>query len=296
MGSRLLASWLAYPLTDVARIAARQDGVEELVGDAELREFIRQQFRSVFDLPRIVARLAQRRVTPRDLVSIRKTLEILPDLKARLANCSASLLNVYAGQIFPLEELADELRRALGDETPLNFRDGGFIETGYDARLDEYRRLQSGGKQRLAEFQASEIKKTGITTLKVGYNSVFGYYIEVTHAQSDKVPANYIRKQTLKNAERYITEELKAYEEKVLGAAEHALEREFELFGELVRRFRTWTSSPRWPRRRRRAATAGPVWSKSRFCISGKGGIRCSTPPIRPASCRTTPTVLPTAR
>ena len=236
MGSRLLASWLAYPLTDVARIAARQDGVEELVGDAELREFIRQQFRSVFDLPRIVARLAQRRVTPRDLVSIRKTLEILPDLKARLANCSASLLNVYAGQIFPLEELADELRRALGDETPLNFRDGGFIETGYDARLDEYRRLQSGGKQRLAEFQASEIKKTGITTLKVGYNSVFGYYIEVTHAQSDKVPANYIRKQTLKNAERYITEELKAYEEKVLGAAEHALEREFELFGELVRR------------------------------------------------------------
>ena len=194
--------------------------VERAIGDAELREFIRQQFRSVFDLPRIVARLAQRRVTPRDLVSIRKTLEILPDLKARLANCSASLLNVYAGQIFPLEELADELRRALGDETPLNFRDGGFIESGYDARLDEYRQLQSGGKQRLAEFQASEIKKTGITTLKVGYNSVFGYYIEVTHAQSDKVPANYIRKQTLKNAERYITEELKAYEEKVLGAAQ----------------------------------------------------------------------------
>ena len=234
MGSRLLASWLAYPLTDIAQITARQDGVEELVGQSELREFIRRQFRSVFDLPRIVTRLAQRRVSPRDLISIRKTLEILPELKSRLEGCSASLLNVYGSQIFPLEELADELRRALGDETPLNFREGGFIETGYDPQLDEYRRLQSGGKQRLAEFQAAEIRKTGIPTLKVGYNSVFGYYIEVTHAQSDKVPANYIRKQTLKNAERYITEELKAYEEKVLGAAEHALEREFELFGNLV--------------------------------------------------------------
>ncbi len=234
MGSRLLASWLAYPLTDIARIAARQDGVEELARGAELREFLRRQFRSVFDLPRIVTRLAQRRVTPRDLISIRKTLEILPELKSRLAGCSASLLNRYADQIFPLEELAGELRRALGDETPLNFREGGFIETGYDAELDEYRRLQSGGKQRLAEFQAAEIEKTGIPTLKVGYNSVFGYYIEVTRAQSDKVPADYIRKQTLKNAERYITEELKAYEEKVLGAAERALEREFELFGRLV--------------------------------------------------------------
>ena len=234
MGSRLLAAWLAYPLTDIAQIAARQDGIEELVGAAETREFIRRQFRSVFDLPRIVTRLAQRRVTPRDLVSIRRTLDILPGLKDRLEGASAALLKEHAAHIFPLEELAGELRRALGDEVPLNFRDGGFIKPGYDAQLDEYRGLQSGGKQRLAEFQASEIRKTGIPTLKVGYNSVFGYYIEVTRAQADKVPADYIRKQTLKNAERYITEELKAYEEKVLGAAENALAREFELFQSLV--------------------------------------------------------------
>ena len=234
MGSRLLASWLAYPLTDIPQIRERQDAVEELLANPLLRDLARQKLRTVSDLARIVSRVAQRRVTPRDLVGIRKTLEVLPDLKAGLETCSSALLKGNAARIFPLEELTDELRRALGDEVPLNFREGGFIAPGYDAALDEFRRLQTGGKQWLAEFQASEIQKTGIPTLKVGFNSVFGYYIEVTQAQSEKVPPNYIRKQTLKNAERYITEELKVYEERVLRAAEDAKAREFELFENLM--------------------------------------------------------------
>ncbi|MGI5832019.1 MAG: DNA mismatch repair protein MutS [Thermoguttaceae bacterium] len=234
MGSRLLASWLAYPLTDIAEIVRRQDAVAELLDGHALRDLIRAKLRSVSDLARTASRVAQRRVSPRDLVGIRKTLEVLPEPKTELARCASPFLKSCADRIHPLEDFTDELRRALGDDTPLNYREGGFIVAGYDTRLDELRDLQTGGKRWLAEFQASEIRKTGIPTLKVGFNSVFGYYIEVTRAHSDKVPGNYIRKQTLKNAERYITEELKVYEEKVLRAEEEARVREFELFDGLV--------------------------------------------------------------
>lgn len=236
MGSRLLALWLSYPLTQIRDIVCRQDAVEELVNDSGLRTMTREKLRSVFDLARIISRVTQGRGTPRDLVGIRKTLDVLPELKGALENSGSSLLNILGERISPLEELSGELYRALGDDAPLNFRDGGFIVPGYDAALDEYRQLQTGGKQWLAEYQASEIQKTGIPTLKVGFNSVFGYYIEVTQAHSDKVPPGYVRKQTLKNAERYITEELKVYEDKVLRAAEEANSREQELFRSLLER------------------------------------------------------------
>lgn len=236
MGSRLLAEWITYPLTEIAPIVMRQDAIEELVAESNDREEIRLRFRSVYDLARIISRVIQERVTPRELVSVRKTLEVLPIFKNFLDGRKSSLLKTLGVHISLLEELADELSRAFGDDPPLNYRDGGFIQPGYDPKLDEYRNLQYGGKQWLAEYQAAESQRTGIPTLKVGFNSVFGYYIEVTQTHADKVPPSYVRKQTLKNAERYITEELKVYEEKVLRAEENAKALEFKIFERLVQR------------------------------------------------------------
>lgn len=233
MGSRLLCEWVVYPLTDIERIERRLDAVEELIRQSALREEIRRRLRGVFDLARIMTRVLQDRATPRELIAVGKTLRELPFFKESLAKCSGEPLRSLCDTLFPLEELTGELAAALGDNAPLNFRDGGFIETGYCAELDECRQLQRGGKQWLAAYQLQESEKTGIPNLKVGFNSVFGYYIEITRAHSDKAPAHYIRKQTLKNAERYITEELKVHEEKVLNAEENAKRIEFELFDAL---------------------------------------------------------------
>ena len=236
MGSRLLAEWVTYPLTEIEKIVYRQDAIEELVAETAGRQETRLCFRSVYDLARIISRVIQRRVTPRELVGVRKTLEALPVFKNFLDGCRSSLLKTLGAHVYLLEDLADELARAFGEDPPLQFRDGGFICPGYDEKLDEYRNLQYGGKQWLAEYQAAEAKRTGIPTLKVGFNSVFGYYIEVTRVNAEKVPASYVRKQTLKNAERYITEELKVYEEKVLNAEENAKTLEFEIFDRLTDR------------------------------------------------------------
>ena len=229
-GSRLIAEWLTYPLTAINKIRLRQDAVEELLGSGNQREEFRDRLRSVCDLARIMARVIQERVSPRELAAVGRTLQILPFFRESLVSCGASLLQTLGEHIFPLTELAAELSAALGDDCPLSGRDGGFIRTGYNAELDEYRELGRGGKQWLASYQASESARTGIPTLKVGFNSVFGYYIEVTRLHSDKIPPEYVRKQTLKNAERYITEELKIYEEKVLGAEEKAKALEYDLF------------------------------------------------------------------
>ncbi len=239
MGSRLLAEWLTYPLTNIRQIEVRQDAIEELIHQGENTEKIAETLRRVHDLERIMAKVVQERSTPRDLLCIGKTLQIMPIFRDFLAQCQSSLLKTLYSSIDVLEEMGLKLSSALNPDVPLNYKEGGFINNGYSKDLDEYRELQKGGKEWLLNYQAKESARTGITTLKVGYTNVFGYFIEITRANADKVPTDYIRKQTLKNAERYITEELRLHEEKVLKAEEKSLELEFEILSQLQKEVMT---------------------------------------------------------
>ncbi len=230
MGSRLLAEWIANPLTDLSEITARHDAVEELVGDAKLTDELRDLLRGVYDMERLVARVTTQRASPRDLRFVAQTLAALPRLKAKLTGRASKLLQKLETRLDLCHELRGELEAALVDDCPLTAREGGIIRPDYHERLDELRELTRGGKQWIAEYQQAEIEGSGIPSLKIGYNKVFGYYLEVTHAHRDKVPEHYIRKQTLKNAERYITPDLKEHEEKVLTADDESKELEYELF------------------------------------------------------------------
>jgi len=233
MGSRLLSDWLASPLTDLLRINSRLDAVEELMGEAGLRSQLRDQLRNVYDLERLLARVTTGRASPRDLSFIGRTLGSLPKVKAKLTARKSELLCQLEAELDLCPDVRSKLESALVSDCPLTAREGGFIRDGFDEELDRLRELAAGGKQWIAKYQAEVVEKSGIPNLKVGYNKVFGYYIEVTNAHRDKVPDHFIRKQTLKNAERYITPELKEYEEKVLTADEKAKEVEYELFLEL---------------------------------------------------------------
>jgi DNA mismatch repair protein MutS len=233
MGSRMLADWLANPLTDPAPIRARLEAVEELLADAILADDLIDRLRRVYDIERLLARVATGRASPRDLSFLGRTLRCLPELKAKLTARRSDLLNRLESEIDLCVELRGKLDAALVDDCPLSSHDGGLIRDGFHEPLDALRELAHGGKQWIAQYQTHETQRTGITSLKVGFNKVFGYYLEVTHAHRDKVPEDYIRKQTLKNAERYITPELKQYEEKVLTADQRAKELEYELFVEL---------------------------------------------------------------
>ncbi|MBQ9873085.1 MAG: DNA mismatch repair protein MutS [Thermoguttaceae bacterium] len=236
MGSRLLADWVAYPLIETELIVARQDAIEELIARSDEVETIRDAFRNVSDLERLVSRIVQGRATPRELIGVAKTLQCFPTFKSFLDSSSSALLRSLGERVFLREELRDELTRAFGDEAPFNYRDGGFVQDGYSEKLDEYRRLQRGSKEWLVAYQASEVQRSGIPNLRVGFTSVFGYYIEISRSQVDKVPVDYVRKQTLKNVERYITPELKEYEEKALRAQELALDLEMEIFADLQKK------------------------------------------------------------
>ncbi len=233
MGSRLLANWVANPLTDLTAIDDRLDGVAELVEASGTSDELREQLRRVYDVERLVTRVSTGRATPRDLSFLAKTLRMLPSVKAKLSARRSRLLQRCEAELDLCPDLRVRLDAALEEDCPLVSRDGGFIRPGYHADLDELRELMTGGKQWIAKYQADEIERSGIPSLKVGFNSVFGYYLEVTHTHRDKVPEHYIRKQTIKNAERYITPELKEYEEKVLSAEEKVKDLEHELFIEL---------------------------------------------------------------
>jgi DNA mismatch repair protein MutS len=233
MGARLLGEWLANPLTETPAVAARLDAVEELMGDTGLRSQIRDYLRGVYDLERLLARVTTGRASPRDLSFIGRTLGTLPKLKAKLTARRSELLGRLEADLDLCPDVRSKLESGLIGDCPLNARDGGFIRGGFSAELDRLRELATGGKQWIARYQAEAVANSGIPSLKVGYNKVFGYYIEVTNAHRDRIPANYIRKQTLKNAERYITPELKEYEEQVLTADEKGKELEYELFLEL---------------------------------------------------------------
>lgn len=233
MGSRLLADWLANPLADVAGIDRRLDAVAELVADAPLANSIGDQLRGVHDLERLLARATTGRASPRDLSAIGRTLAALPAIKAKITARRSHLLIGLEERLDLCPEVRAALERALAEQCPLTSREGGFIRDGFSSELDALRELTSGGKQWIARYQAEESQRSGIPSLKVGFNKVFGYYLEITNAHSAKIPAHYIRKQTVKNAERYITPELKEHEERVLSAEERACELENKLFLEL---------------------------------------------------------------
>ncbi|MGI9455905.1 MAG: DNA mismatch repair protein MutS [Aeoliella sp.] len=233
MGARRLGDWLAYPLVEVAAIDRRQEAVAELVNHPPLTAAVRDTLGSIYDIERLIARVTTGRASPRDLSFVARTLAVLPTIKAKLTGRASELLASIELRIELCPDLRGRLERMLVVDCPLTARDGGFIRPGAHEKLDEFRELMSGGKQWMANYQTTEIERTGIPSMKIGFNRVFGYYLEITHAHRDQVPVEYVRKQTLKNAERYITPELKEYEEKVLSAEEQVLALELDLFAEL---------------------------------------------------------------
>lgn len=233
MGSRMLNDWFANPLADKPAIERRHDAVDELVNAEELRNTLSAKFKKIFDLERLVSRVATGNPSPRDLSYVAKTLAMIPSIKAKLTGRKSDWINQMETELDLCSDLRSELEKALVDPCPANMKDGNFIQTGYDQTLDQLRELATGGKQWIANYQQQICDQTGIPSLKVGFNKVFGYYLECTHTHRDKVPDNFIRKQTLKNAERFITPELKEYEEKVLSADAEAESREQLLFADL---------------------------------------------------------------
>jgi len=237
MGARLLHQWLVSPLRSPDRINARLDAVEVLVNDSRGRGRLREALDGIRDVERLAGRAAAGRAIPRELGALRDSFARLPDVVTALAELagrdgSAELTALTAG-IDPLADLAADLAAALVERPPATLAEGGIIRPGYDAELDETRALRDGGKQTIAAIQQRERDRTGIASLKIGYNKVFGYYLEITKAHSARVPEDYERRQTLAGAERYVTPELKEYEAKVLGAEERLGAREAELFAEL---------------------------------------------------------------
>jgi DNA mismatch repair protein MutS len=236
MGARLLGEWLSNPLTDPDRINLRLDAVEELTSDAVFCRDLREQLQGSYDLQRLTGRVATGRCSPRDLSCLARTLALLPKLKAKLSGRSARRLVELEEKLDLCPEIRADIEQTLIDEPPMLTSDGGMIREGFHTQLDEWRDLARGGKDWITRYQAEEIQRTGIPNLKVGFNRVFGYYLECTAAQAEKVPVDYIRKQTLKNYERYITPQLKEYEEKVLRAEGQAIQLEQELFNALRER------------------------------------------------------------
>ncbi|ARU41986.1 DNA mismatch repair protein MutS [Armatimonadetes bacterium Uphvl-Ar1] len=230
MGARLLRRWIEQPLLDLGMIRARNESVERFGGHVLVRADLRAGLKRLCDIERSVSRCATGLATPRDLLGLRDSLEALPAIEDAVRRVALGHLKVLKNDFDRHEELAEQLRKGVADSAPVSARDGGVIREGFDLELDALRQLSRDGKGYIARLEAKERAATGLEKLKVGYNSVFGYYLEVSRAMADKVPDHYIRKQTLANAERYITAELKEHESAVLGAEEKADELEFEIF------------------------------------------------------------------
>ena len=230
MGGRLIRAWMERPLLSPAQINKRLDAVEELAGDAIARQELTACLREVTDLERLVGRVVYGTAGARDLTALSAGLGKLPRLRALLAPFSSSLLTVLREAMDDLPDLRDTLDRALVDEPPITVREGGFIRGGWNADVDYLRDIQTNGKGMVAQVEAREKERTGIKSLKVGYNKVFGYYIEVSKSYYDQVPEDYIRKQTLVNCERFITQELKEMEHTILSAQDKLTALEYELF------------------------------------------------------------------
>jgi DNA mismatch repair protein MutS len=230
MGARLFREWVISPLRISAEIKYRQLGVKELFEKSELRRELRNILGDIYDIERISTKVSCGRANARDLVSLKQSLSKLPALKEKLTFCISDILVSIEQQIDVLDEVRTLIGTAIVPDPPPMIKDGGLIREGYDATLDELKYISKNGKSWIANFQAEEIARTGINSLKVGFNKVFGYYIEVTNIHKDNIPKTYIRKQTIKNAERFITPELKDYETKVLTADERAKDLEYDIF------------------------------------------------------------------
>jgi DNA mismatch repair protein MutS len=233
MGGRTLRDWILGPLTDLAEIAGRHELVEILVKDRVLLRSIKEAFSGIRDLERLVARIGQGNCNARDLLAVGHSLACVPGVKELVGGHASAPMKELGGNMPLLPDLVGLVGGAIADEPPATVRDGGMIRKGYNAELDDLRCMASEGRKWLAEYQASEEKRTGIKNLKVRHNRVFGYYIEVSKGQLRNVPADYTRKQTLVNAERFITPELKDYESRILGAQERAVELEYRIFLEI---------------------------------------------------------------
>lgn len=233
MGKRKLRSYLENPFLDLAKIYSRQDFIEEFYKDMNLRRVMGEALGGVKDLERIISRLEIGSANARDLVALRMSLEELPDIKQTLLNCHSGLTHQYGEEIVLHEDLRNLLAQAVADEPPFTIREGGMIRDGYNKDLDETRAIASDNKTWMQNFELRIKETTGIKTLKVGFNKVFGYYIEVSKGQSENVPDYFVRKQTLVNAERYIVPELKEFENKILGAKEKIEQLEYYLFNQL---------------------------------------------------------------
>jgi len=229
-GVRLLRQWIEHPLLDVGTIRARQDAVGEFHTSTILRHDAGAALKGIADLPRLVSRAATGAATPRDMAAMAASLDRVPDLVAALGPCESSLLVVLREALDPCDDLRALLSAAIVDEPPMKMQDGGYIRPGFNPDLDHLRDMAANGRQYIANLEAQERERTGIKTLKVGYNSVFGYYLEVSRTQAGSVPDEWIRKQTTANGERYVTPQLKEFENAVLGADEKISALEADLF------------------------------------------------------------------
>jgi DNA mismatch repair protein MutS len=234
MGARLLKRWLIFPLADPGRINHRLDMVQGLLLDQDLSQRLIQLVRQTGDVERLVAKIPLKKASPREVQQLARSFRLMTEVRDITVTCGNSSLAEVAGPLQPLTSLQQRILQTLVDEAPALAAKGGMIRQGVSADLDQLRNISRSGKDYLLRIQQSEAARTGISSLKVSYNNVFGYYLEVTHAHKDKVPAEWIRKQTLVNAERYITPELKAYEEQILGAEEKILALETRLFNALL--------------------------------------------------------------
>ena len=234
MGARLLKRWMVFPLTSEAQINERLDMVEYFFREPEFKQLIEEQLHLIGDLERIISKVAVGRVNPRELVQLKTALQAIEPIKLACENALIDSMRLIGEQLNDCEGMRDLIAREIKADPPVLLNKGGVIADGVNAELDELRHIAFSGKDYLLQIQQRESELTGIPSLKIGYNNVFGYYIEVRNAHKDKVPPEWIRKQTLANAERYITQELKEYEEKILGAEDKILTLENKLYAELV--------------------------------------------------------------
>ena len=234
MGSRNLRKWMILPLKEKQSIEERLKVVDQFYSQEELTEKILEQFRQIADLERLISKVAVGRINPRELQQLKRSLKAILPVKELLEASSSAELKKLGDQLHKCEFLLEKIDKELKEDAPMLIHQGGIIKEGVNAELDELRAIAFSGKDYLLQIQKREVERTGINSLKISYNKVFGYYLEVSNANKDKVPADWIRKQTLVNAERYITEELKVYEEKILNAEEKLLVIEQRIFLELV--------------------------------------------------------------
>ena len=234
MGARLLRKWLVLPLKDQKTIERRLDTVEGFLANDDLLELLLSHLSKIGDLERLVSKVATRRINPREMNQLKSGLKHIHPMREELQQTKEAIYDAYVEQLNDCKSLLEKIESTLKDEVPLNSSQGNLIKEGIDEKLDELRSIAYSGKDYLKGIQERETKRTGITSLKIAYNKVFGYYLEVTNAHKDKVPQDWIRKQTLVNAERYITEELKVYEEKILKAEDQIFEIESQLYQELI--------------------------------------------------------------